>query len=295
MTSLILGLLLAAPPSPPPPVPRMEKLTRILAGEDRRDLTTGRQARTGRRRPQRAPPRRPGRGSHRRSGGGARPRRRFSRTRARGPADDGLRARPHRRSARRGSAAGRAQGSGAGRARAGPRRRSGRSATPAPRRPSRRWSWPRCPRRRPLVTVRGDDPASMTDPWLEPRLGLFALARLKDARSAAGRAPLRGQAALRLVGGDLDAPCAWRTRPCGPCSWPPSPPPIPSRAPTGRGGWARSRTPRTWTRCCRSCAIATRRSSSTPCARSPSWAKRGRCPRCPRSCARPPARCAWRR
>ncbi len=40
MTTLILGLLLAAPPSPPPPVPRMEKLTRILAGEDRRDLTT---------------------------------------------------------------------------------------------------------------------------------------------------------------------------------------------------------------------------------------------------------------
>ncbi len=39
MTSLILGLLLAAPPSPPPPPPRMEKLTRIIASEDRRDLT----------------------------------------------------------------------------------------------------------------------------------------------------------------------------------------------------------------------------------------------------------------
>src|SRR5258708_38854937 len=39
MTSLILGLLLAAPPSPAPPTPRMEKLTRILAGEDRRDFT----------------------------------------------------------------------------------------------------------------------------------------------------------------------------------------------------------------------------------------------------------------
>jgi HEAT repeat protein/cyclophilin family peptidyl-prolyl cis-trans isomerase len=48
------------------------------------------------------------------------------------------------------------------------------------------------PPKAPLVTVRGDDPASMTDPWLEPRLGLFALARLKDVRSA--------QAAL-LAGG----------------------------------------------------------------------------------------------
>jgi len=37
----------------------------------------------------------------------------------------------------------------------------------------------------PLVTVRGDDPASVQDPWFEPRLGLFALARLKtDTRAA---------------------------------------------------------------------------------------------------------------
>jgi cyclophilin family peptidyl-prolyl cis-trans isomerase/HEAT repeat protein len=48
------------------------------------------------------------------------------------------------------------------------------------------------PPKAPLVTVRGDDPASLTDPWLEPRLGVFALARLKDARSA--------QAALLLAG-----------------------------------------------------------------------------------------------
>jgi cyclophilin family peptidyl-prolyl cis-trans isomerase/HEAT repeat protein len=34
------------------------------------------------------------------------------------------------------------------------------------------------------VTVRGDDPASASDPWLEARLGLFALVRLKDARAA---------------------------------------------------------------------------------------------------------------
>jgi cyclophilin family peptidyl-prolyl cis-trans isomerase/HEAT repeat protein len=35
-----------------------------------------------------------------------------------------------------------------------------------------------------VLTIRGDDPGSPTDPWLELRLGLFALARLKDARAA---------------------------------------------------------------------------------------------------------------
>jgi len=35
-----------------------------------------------------------------------------------------------------------------------------------------------------VVAVRGDDPGSERDPWLELRLSLFALARLKDARSA---------------------------------------------------------------------------------------------------------------
>jgi cyclophilin family peptidyl-prolyl cis-trans isomerase/HEAT repeat protein len=34
------------------------------------------------------------------------------------------------------------------------------------------------------VAVRGDDPGSASDPWIEPRLGLFALARLKDAKAA---------------------------------------------------------------------------------------------------------------
>src|SRR5216684_2544543 len=34
-----------------------------------------------------------------------------------------------------------------------------------------------------LVTVRGDDPGSPTDPWLELRLGLLALARLKEGRA----------------------------------------------------------------------------------------------------------------
>ncbi len=36
----------------------------------------------------------------------------------------------------------------------------------------------------PLVTVRGDDPGNPRDPWLELRLGLFALARLKDTKMA---------------------------------------------------------------------------------------------------------------
>jgi cyclophilin family peptidyl-prolyl cis-trans isomerase/HEAT repeat protein len=35
-----------------------------------------------------------------------------------------------------------------------------------------------------LVTVRGDDPGNVKDPWVELRLGLFALAALKDAPSA---------------------------------------------------------------------------------------------------------------
>jgi cyclophilin family peptidyl-prolyl cis-trans isomerase/HEAT repeat protein len=34
------------------------------------------------------------------------------------------------------------------------------------------------------ITVRGDDPGSAADPWLETRLGLFALVRLKDVRAA---------------------------------------------------------------------------------------------------------------
>ena len=37
-----------------------------------------------------------------------------------------------------------------------------------------------------LVTVRGDDPGNPNDPWLELRLGLLALARLKNAGAAEG-------------------------------------------------------------------------------------------------------------
>lgn len=36
----------------------------------------------------------------------------------------------------------------------------------------------------PLVAVRGDDPGAVTDPWFEARLGLFALADLKDRQAA---------------------------------------------------------------------------------------------------------------
>jgi HEAT repeat protein/cyclophilin family peptidyl-prolyl cis-trans isomerase len=42
------------------------------------------------------------------------------------------------------------------------------------------------PKSTSVVTVRGDDPGSPTDPWLELRLGLLALARLKDAQTAQG-------------------------------------------------------------------------------------------------------------
>jgi cyclophilin family peptidyl-prolyl cis-trans isomerase len=40
------------------------------------------------------------------------------------------------------------------------------------------------PKGAPVIAVRGDDPGSERDPWLELRLSLFALARLKDARAA---------------------------------------------------------------------------------------------------------------
>jgi cyclophilin family peptidyl-prolyl cis-trans isomerase/HEAT repeat protein len=40
------------------------------------------------------------------------------------------------------------------------------------------------PRDARQLAVRGDDPGSASDPWLELRLGLLALARLKDARAA---------------------------------------------------------------------------------------------------------------
>jgi len=40
------------------------------------------------------------------------------------------------------------------------------------------------PKGAPLLTVRGDDPGSATDPWIELRLALFALGRLKEPKAA---------------------------------------------------------------------------------------------------------------
>ena len=57
--------------------------------------------------------------------------------------------------------------------------------------------------RAPLA-IRGDDPGSAADPWLELRLGLFALARLKDAKAAETALLSAEEAPLRLVGRDLD-------------------------------------------------------------------------------------------
>jgi cyclophilin family peptidyl-prolyl cis-trans isomerase/HEAT repeat protein len=183
MTSLILGLLLAAPPSPPPPVPRMEKLTRILAAEDRRDLTTD--VKLGLADADRSVRRRAALAAGRIGDGGAVPALipllQDSELEVRQMAafalgligeplavDALLAALKDPEPVVRGRAA-EALGQ-IGDARAAPAIAQMVVAA--------------LPPKAPLVTVRGDDPASMTDPWLEPRLGVFALARLKDARSA---------------------------------------------------------------------------------------------------------------
>jgi cyclophilin family peptidyl-prolyl cis-trans isomerase/HEAT repeat protein len=49
------------------------------------------------------------------------------------------------------------------------------------------------PKDAPQVAVRGDDAGSVTDPWLEPRLGLFALTRLKDPKAAESALLLNGR------------------------------------------------------------------------------------------------------
>ena len=183
MTTLILGLLLAAPPSPPPPVPRMEKLTRILAGEDRRDLTTD--VKLGLADPDRSVRRRAALAAGRIGDPGAVPALvpllqdselevRQMTAFALGLIGDPLAVDPLLLALKdpepvvRGRAA-EALGQ-IGDARAAPAIAQMVAAA--------------LPPKAPLVTVRGDDPASMTDPWLEPRLGVFALARLKDVRSA---------------------------------------------------------------------------------------------------------------
>ena len=191
MTSLILGLLLAAPPSPPPPVPRMEKLTRLLAAEDRRDLTTD--VKLGLADSDRSVRRRAALAAGRIGDAGAVPALipllqdselevRQMAAFALGLIGEPLAVDPLLAALKdpepvvRGRAA-EALGQ-IGDARAAPA--IAQMVIGA------------LPPKAPLVTVRGDDPASLTDPWLEPRLGVFALARLKDARSA--------QAALLLAG-----------------------------------------------------------------------------------------------
>ena len=120
---------------------------------------------------------------------------------------------------------------GAGRGGAGPDRRRARRA-----RPSRSWCWPRCPEGAAVVTVRGDDPGSTTDPWLEPRLGLFALARLKDARARGAALLAAGKPRFDWWAATWTAMRAGERRPCGPCSWPRSRSSDPlSRASAARG------------------------------------------------------------
>jgi cyclophilin family peptidyl-prolyl cis-trans isomerase/HEAT repeat protein len=49
------------------------------------------------------------------------------------------------------------------------------------------------PKGAPTLTVRGDDPGSATDPWIELRLALFALGRLKEPKAAAEALLLSGK------------------------------------------------------------------------------------------------------
>ena len=183
MTSLILGLLLAAPPSPPPPVPRMEKLARILAAEDRRDLTTG--VKLGLADSDRSVRRRAALAAGRIGDAGAVPALipllqdselevRQMAAFALGLIGEPLAVDPLLAALKDPEAVVRGRAAEAlgqiGDARAAPAIAQMVVSV--------------LPPKAPLVTVRGDDPASLTDPWLETRLGVFALARLKDARSA---------------------------------------------------------------------------------------------------------------
>ena len=185
MTSLILGLLLAAPPSPPPPPPRMVKLTRILESEDRRDLTGD--VKVGLIDTDRSVRRRAALAAGRIGDPAAVPALvpllqdteaevRQMTAFALGLIGDRLAVDPLLLALKDPEPVVRARAAEAlgqiGDVRAGP---ALAQAVIAP-----------LPPKAPLVTVRGDDPASLNDPWLEPRLGLFALARLKDVRSAQG-------------------------------------------------------------------------------------------------------------
>jgi hypothetical protein len=237
MTSLILGLLLAAPPSPPPPVPRMEKLTRILPARTARPHH-GRQL--GLADSDRSVRRRAALAAGRIGDPGAVPALvpllqdpelevRQMTAFALGLIGDALAVDPLLAALKDPEPVVRARAAEAlgqiGDARAAPAIAQMVVAA--------------LPPKAPLVTVRGDDPASMTDPWLEPRLGVFALAPPQRRAQRAGRAPLRGESRASTGGRRPGRPCGSRTRPCAPSSWPRSPPPIRCPAPTERGDWAR--------------------------------------------------------
>ena len=135
----------------------------------------------------------------------------------------------------------------------------------------------------------------MTDPWLEPRLGVFALARLKDVRSAqtvllaAGKPRFDWWAAtwtaMRLENAALRPVLLAAVASTDPLS----------RAYGARGS-ARSRIRRTWTRCLP--LLRDRDETVVVNARARDRAP-GRGARRPagvsRSCAHHRARCAWKR
>jgi len=183
MISLILGLLLAAPPSPPPPPPRMVKLTRILAAEDRRLLAA--EVKVGLIDADRSVRRRAALAAGRIGDPAVVP--------ALVPLLQDTELEVRQMSAFALGLVGDAIAVDAltsalkdpepvVRARAAEALGLIADARAAPA--VAQMVMASLPPKAPLVTVRGDDPASLDDPWLEPRLGLFALVRLKDARSA---------------------------------------------------------------------------------------------------------------
>ena len=63
-----------------------------------------------------------------------------------------------------------------------------------------------------MITIRGDDPGNPRDPWVELRLALFSLLRLKDAKAAAtallaGGEPRFDWWVAAFVAARLESPC----------------------------------------------------------------------------------------
>jgi cyclophilin family peptidyl-prolyl cis-trans isomerase/HEAT repeat protein len=185
LTSFALSLILAAPPAPPPPLSRIEKMGRILALEDRRGKG-GPELEGYLRDADRSVRRRAALAAGRIAdpatvtplvallGGDAEPEVRQMAAFALGligqaPAASGLVA-----ALKDQDAVVRARSAEA----------LGRLGDAARARDVAAMVLAAVPREAPLVTVRGDDPGSAADPWLELRLGLLALARLKDAAAA---------------------------------------------------------------------------------------------------------------